>query len=69
VTVTATNRSDEVEDDFEPTTFFAQTTNLFGQKLTGSLISDLLPTTMPTFSASCFSTLLTPRVIPIPLPK
>ena len=53
VTVTATNRSDEIEDGFETTTFFAETKNPFGQKLTGSAISDLLPLTTPTFSASC----------------
>ncbi|GEM_PF-2290006 len=56
VTITASNKTADdgaPHDDFEITSFFAETTNAFGQKLTGSLISDLLPTTTPTFSASC----------------
>ena len=51
VTVNATNTSED-EFSFETVTFFAETTNPFGQSLTGSVISDLLPTST-TFSASC----------------
>ena len=54
VTITATNKTandGSPHDDFEVTTFFAETTNAFGHKLTGSLISDLLPSSTPSFSA------------------